>query len=690
MKLTLPYSVRSFFELPLLNYKPVLSPYDFESVILAGLALHPRITLRGVEEGVFRDRVGGCSNPVFINRDKYVCEALAGFPHWKRGVAVVKTVRGVRLEAGNGLVLEGEEASYSSTPGALVAAIYDGSYAHVVAASYDSIEVFERAYRKKPLKTSIGYRSFAITYSDGRSQVLTGEGITEVGFPVDALAALEDSVLVKSSGWIVRLGPDMPRPVTIAVEACFTGLHQLLPVFRVGGRLYRLEGGALTPIEYVKSFPEESAVTASHTIVIDYGRELTAYDVSGRKFLQTPKSEEAACWSIECRVFCCSRGLCGVVEPGEASVFIEPLSEVYGGTHVVRMSSEAPLIAHYSGKQVRVYPGMSIDIVGVEASALSTHVFNIDVWHLLGSASTSINSPPAKVSLKAKARAYVSSGIHECGGLSLVELDVVELTAPRGVKVLIEGSEVKPGERKSMCVDRVPDSLRVVAVDAVAKDSKELDEVSVEKTYVPAPSLDISIKHEEDYSIITIATDAERARAKLFCKNKSVELTVPSSIVSDCILPAYISVELSNRGFTYHCRRDVVLRGLLDYALSNIRSGLKEYREGGFIARYVVPAIPNANPLSSFKIKAGSNTEILFKSKQAGRLLVASQSSVKGFIVKPGGNRVIAPFSSTYYLVFDGGFSKYVYKLELPLAEQVRAAEQQAQALYRALERWLK
>ncbi len=690
MKLVLPYSVRSFFELPLLNYRPVLSPYDFESVVLAGLALHPRITHRGVEEGVFIDGLENCVNPVFINRDRYVCEALAGFSHWRHGVAVIRAAKGVILEAGDGLALEGGEAAYSSIPGALVAAVYDGSYTHVVTASYDSINFFEKAYRRRPLKTSIGYRSFAITYSDGRSQVVAGKGIIEVGFPAEALAALEDSVLAKSSNWIVKLGPDMPRPTTIVGEASFAGVHQVLPVFKVGGGLYRLEGGALTPLEYVEPFPEEAVVTASCIIVVDYGHGLAVYDVSGRKSLNTSKSGDSACWSIEDRVFCCSKGLCGVVEPGEASILAEPVNEVGGGAHVVRIASEAPLIAYCSGRQVRVGPGKSIDIVEEGASALNTHAFNIEVRHLLGSASISIASPPAQVSLKAKARAYVSSGIHECGGLSLVELSVAELTAPGRVKVFIEGYEVRPGEHVSMCVDRAPNSLKVVAVDTVVKDLRKLDEIRVEKTHIPAPFLSVSIKHESSYSIITIATDAERARAKLLCRNRDVELAVPSSIVDDCVLPAYISVELSNKGFIYHCRRSVVLKGLLDYALSNIQSGLREYREGGFIARYVVPAIPGVNPLSSFRVKVGSSAEILFKSKQAGRLLVISQSSVKGFIVKRGENSVTAPFSSTYYLVFDGGFSKYVYKLELSLIDQIRAAGQQAQALYSALEEWLK
>gem|GEM_PF-953949 len=685
MKLRLPYRVRSFFELPLLNYNPVLSLYDLESVVLRGLALHPRITLRGIEEGAFIDRVGDYSNPVFINRDKYVCEALAGFSHEKHGVAVVRSAKGFRVEAGDSLVLEGREVVYSSTPGALIAAVYDGLYTHIVTASYDSIKVLDEAYRGRPVDASIGYRSFSINYSNGRSQVVASGSIIEIGFPVKALAALEDTVLVKSSNWVIKLGPDMPRPLTVVKEAQFIGLHQELPVFKVMNELYRLEGGALTPLDCVKQLPEEAVATASDIIAVDYGHGLAAYDVNGKLFLNTPKNEDAECWSIEGRVFCCSKGLCGVVEPGEASVLIESTNEAGKDLHTVKLDSEVPLTAYCNDRYVRVDPGRSIDIVDEGVSILDAHTFNIELIHLLGSINTSIVSPPAQVLLKASAKAYVSTGLHECGGLSLVELNVAELIAPRRVKVFVEGSEVSQGERKSMCVDRVPDSLKVVAVDTAVKASRNLSSISVERVYIPTPSLSISIKHESEYSVIRIDTNAERVRAKLFCVNGEVDLTTPLSVVEDCVLPAYISVELRNKGFIYHSRRNVELKGLLNYILNNLKQGLMEYREGGFTSRYFIPALSEASPLSNFKIMLGSNVEILFKSTQVGRLLVISESSVKSSIVKPGGNTIKAPFSHTYHLVFDNGFDKYLYKLELPLIEQIRAAERQAQALYSAL-----
>lgn len=690
MKLKLPYRVGSFFELPLLNYKPVLSPYDLESVVLVGLALHPRITIRGVEEGAFIDRVGDCKNPVFINRDKCVCEALAGFSHGERGVAVVRSARGFRVETGDGLVLEGWEAVYSSNPGALVAAVYDGSYTHVVTASYDSINVLDKAYRGRPVEASIGYRSFSLAYSDGRSQVVTRRGIIEVGFPVEALAALEDVVLAKSSNWIVGLGPDIPRPLTVVKEAQFIGLHQVLPVFKVMEKLYRLEGGVLTPLDYVKQIPEEAVATASDVITVDYGHGLAAYDVNGRLLLNTPKDEDAECWSIEGRVFCCSRGLCGVVEPGEASAFIEPINEASKDLHTVKLASEVPLTAYYNGRYVRVSPGKPVDIVEEGAGILNAYTFNIELLHLLGSTSTSVVSTPAQVLLKASAKAYVSTGLHECGGLSLVELNVAELIAPRRVKVFIEGSEVMQGERKSMCVDRVPDSLKAVALDTAVRESRSLSSISIEKVYIQAPHLNISIKHKSGYSVIRIDTNAERAKAKLLCRNREVDLTTPLSIVEDCLLPAYISVELRNKGFIYHSKREVVLKGLLEYVVNNVAPGLREYREGGFTSRYFIPAVSEASPLSSFKIKLGRDVEILFKSTQAGRLLIVSNSNVKSSLVKPGINAIKAPFSSTYHLVFDNGFNKHLYKLELPLTEQIKAAGRQAQALYSALSEWLK
>jgi hypothetical protein len=64
---------------------------------------------------------------------------------------------------------------------------------------------------------------------------------------------------------------------------------------------------------------------------------------------------------------------------------------------------------------------------------------------------------------------------------------------------------------------------------------------------------------------------------------------------------------------------------------------------------------------------------------------VASQNNVKWYQVRPGLNSVLAPFSDTYYLVFDTGYSKYTYRIEIPLYSQVQVAEAQARSLLREL-----
>ncbi|MEM1891227.1 MAG: hypothetical protein QXI45_02370, partial [Thermofilaceae archaeon] len=652
-------------------------------------ALHPRITVAGLQGDAWALSVENCSKPVFINRDRYVCSAVAGFSHEKHGVALVKTGKGYSVEAGDGLKLSGDEAVCSQVPGAIIIALHDPPWTHLITASYSSVQVFEKAYKGKPVKTFTGYRSFSVVFNDGRSVLIYEGKVAEAGFPVEAVAFANNIILAKSSGWLVWMEPDLPKPTILIrdTDVEFNGFHQHLPVFSVNGKLHRLEGGALVDLNV--KLPKKAIATTRDITVIDAGDSLTAYDVNFKQVLNVPKDEVSRCWAIESKVFCCTRGLCGIVEPGESFIYIDPVNSPFKEQHAVRLASEAPALAIYGGKVNRVAPGNALEIRDERASVLDTHVFHIEIRHLLGSADVLEKSPPSLVELSAKVKAYVSTGVHVCGGLSLLELDVKEIKAPSRVRILAENIVLKPG-KYSICIDRVPVVVEPTAVDTVSASSRKLSQIKVDVVEIPEPSLAVNVEHVDDHSIVRIETNAESVVARLVCRNGVIELAIPESIVKNCVVPAFIVIDARSNGFIYRRRRDVVLKGILDHVLSNIKTGQHEYREGGFIARYAVPPVPEVNPLSGFKMSIGlTSVEIRFKSKSVGRLLIYDGRSVKGYVVRPGFNSISAGFSDAYYIVFDSGFSEYVYKLELPVQEQLRVAEKHALSLYSVLKRWL-
>ncbi|MEM4847939.1 MAG: hypothetical protein QW794_09310, partial [Thermosphaera sp.] len=552
------------------------------------------------------------------------------------------------------------------------------------------IQVFEKAYRGKPVKASTGYRSFSVVFNDGRSVLIYEGKATEAGFPVEAVAFANNIILAKSSGWLVWMEPDLPKPTILVrdVDVEFTGFHQHLPVFRVHSKLFRLEGGALVDLGVIA--PEGALITASDLIVVDSGDSLRVYDVNFKQVLNVPKDEVSRCWAIEGKVFCCTRGLCGIVEPGESYVYVESVGNAVKEHHAVRVASETPVLVAYSNVEHRVKPGNAVEIRDENASILDSYLFNIEIQHLLGSADVLIESPASSIDLNASAKAYASAGLHECGGLAILELDVGELKAPSRVKVYIENTEVKPGKH-TICLDKVPSFVETVALDTLSRSRKTLGKISVEVVKVPEPSLSIVVEHGDGSSTVKIHSNAERASAKLICRNGVAELSIPESTIRNCVTPAYIEVELRDKGFVYRYRRSIVLKGLLDHVLNSTGTGLHEYHEGGFVARYVVPEMPEVNPLSGFKLAVGlSNVDIRFKSKVVGRLVVYDGLSTKSYVVRPGLNAVSAGFANVYYLVFDYGFGKHLYKLEYPVAEQIKTAHAHAQALHSALKRWLK
>ncbi|MEM4569680.1 MAG: hypothetical protein QXE66_00060 [Desulfurococcaceae archaeon] len=690
MRIKLPYTVKSFFELPLADYEPVLSPYDRESVVLKGIALHPRVTVAGVHGDAWVQSMENCVNPVFLNRDKYVCNAVAGFSHEKHGLALYRDAKGFTVETGDGLKLVGDEAVYSQAPGAVVIALYDSPWTHVLTASYNDMQVFEKTYKGKPVEAFTGYKSFSVVFQDGRSIIVYEGKVSEAGFPLEAVAYTNSVILARSSDWLVWMEPELPKPTILVKDTGieFVGFHQHLPVFRLGNKLYRLEGGALVDLNI--SIPENTATTASDLIVADSSDTLSVFDVNLKPVLNVPKDESARCWAVEGKVFCCSKGLCGVVESGESFIYIDPIGDKVKEHHSVRVASETPALVIYNNVEYRVKPGNTVEIREEKASIVDSYLFSIEIRHPLGSTDVFIESPPSLIELNASAKAYTSTGLHECGGLALLELDVKELKAPSRVKVLIENMELKPGKR-SICIDKTPLFIEPVAFDTLSQSKKAMSKVNVELINIPEPSLSIATEHGRDHSVVRIETDAEKAVARLVCRNGSMELSIPESTIRNCVTPAYIEVELRDKGFVYRYRRSMVLKGFLDYVLNNTGTGLHEYREGGFIARYVVPGMPEVNPLSGFKLAVGlSNVDIRFKSKVIGRLVVYDGLGAKSYVVRPGLNTVSTSFSDVYYLVFDHGFGKHVYKLEYPVTEQIKTAYIHAQALHSALKRWLK
>jgi hypothetical protein len=94
LRIVLGYSVKSFVELPHPS-SPVLSPFDYEHIVLTDYVLQPEITPAGIiGEPVFI-KTPECESAIYVSRDRVVCKAESGFSHIARGVAVAKTSRGV-------------------------------------------------------------------------------------------------------------------------------------------------------------------------------------------------------------------------------------------------------------------------------------------------------------------------------------------------------------------------------------------------------------------------------------------------------------------------------------------------------------------------------------------------------------------------------------------------------------------
>ena len=420
MKIALKYTVKSHVELPHPS-TPTLSPFDYEHIVLLDYALQPEITPAGIiSEAVFL-KSPECESGVYVSRDKLICRAEAGFSHLAHGVAVTRTPKGYKVFTSSE-ILECERVVYASTPGAFIVACYEEPGTHVVTANYTGVFIFRDAYSgKRPLSAHIGFNSYSVVFEDKRSVVIRGSSLVEIGVPVVAVAHTSEAIYGLSGKWLVKITGDYKPLVALDIEPVFVGVSGGLPVFNINSKLYRLEGGALVELDYVKDPVSSVSV---QDIIVDNSTLLRAYDAAGRLYLETPKSLEVKCWATRYGVLCCRSGLCGVIKPGTSVIQVDAVNR---GAHEVRVSSDVPLIVEYSNSVYRCKPGNVLSIREEGASVLRRHLFELALSHVLGSEYLPIASPPAKINVEASSRVYESTGLHECGGLALVELVVKKL-----------------------------------------------------------------------------------------------------------------------------------------------------------------------------------------------------------------------------------------------------------------------
>jgi hypothetical protein len=239
----------------------------------------------------------------------------------------------------------------------------------------------------------------------------------------------------------------------------------------------------------------------------------------------------------------------------------------------------------------------------------------------------------------------------------------------------------------TICTDRSPDTLLIEAVDTVSGDRVRVVDLRPERVFIPEPRHEVKIDHGEESSTIELRVeDGELVKAVLKCRNGEAPLKQGVNTVKECVLPAEVHLTLRKQGFIHNYKRSIAIPGLLNKVLNAMEPGLHEVRVGGFKLRYAATQYPDIVPIVGIRAVIWSNVELVFRSKVAGRVAVVSQTGVKWYQVRPGLNSVLAPgFSDTYHLVFDTGYSKHVYRVEIPLATQLQVAEAQAKALLREL-----
>jgi hypothetical protein len=321
LKIVLGYSVKNHIELPQPS-TPVLSPFDYEHIVLTDYALQPEITPSGIHGDPAFIKTPECERGLYISKDRLECRAEAGFSHSVHGVAVVKGPRGPRVITSSE-ALDCEKVVYDSRPGAFIAACFDGSSTSVITADYSGLRVHRGLYKRKPSSVHAGFNSYSIVFDDYRSIIIYGDNPLEIGIPLVATAYTGSSFYGVSGKWLVRVSGDGSyEPLVLLGDNYeFAGVSNGLPVFKGNGRLYRLEGGALVELDFVKAPVERASVY--DIVVVDNGRLLRAYDPSGKTFLELPKEPGVNCYATRYGVLCCRSGLCGLIEPGVSAINIE-------------------------------------------------------------------------------------------------------------------------------------------------------------------------------------------------------------------------------------------------------------------------------------------------------------------------------------------------------------------------------
>jgi hypothetical protein len=501
LKIVLGYSVKNYIELPQPS-SPALSTFDYEHIVLTDYALQPEITPSGIHGDPVFIKTPECEHGIYINKDRLKCRAEAGFSHPTHGVAVVKGPRGPRVVTSSE-ALDCEKIVYDSRPGAFIAACFDGSSTSVITTDYSGLRVYRGLYRKKPVSVHVGFNSYSIVFEDYRSIIIYGDNPIEIGIPLAAVAYTGSSFYGASGKWLVKVrGDGSYEPLVLLGDSYeFAGVSNGLPVFKGNGRLYRLEGGALVELDFVKAPVERASVY--DIVVVDNGRLLRAYDPSGKTFLDLPKEPEVSCYATRYGVLCCRSGLCGLVEPGVSTINIEAYNNE---GHELRVASDVPLVLGYGDKQHYVRPGEPLVIREEKASVLKRLVFEAGVTHLLSSESIVVASPPAKVSVEAYGRLYESTGLHECGGLSLVELLIKRVEKPGRVKLEALGREVSEG-LSTICTDRNPGILPIEATDTVSGDRVRVVDLKPERVFIPGPKYTVNVEHGGESSTIELIVE---------------------------------------------------------------------------------------------------------------------------------------------------------------------------------------
>jgi hypothetical protein len=469
-------------------------------------------------------------------KDRLECRAETGFSHPTHGVVVVKGPRGLRVVTSSE-ALDCEKVVYDSRPGAFIATCFDGSSTNVITTDYSSLRVHRGLYKRKPSSVHAGFNSYSIVFDDYRSIIIYGDNPVENGIPLAATAYTGSSFYGVLGKWFVRVSGDGSyEPLVLLGDNYeFAGVSNGLPVFNGNGRLYRLEGGALAELDFVKVPVERASVY--DIMVVDDRRLLKAYDPSGKTFLELPKEPGVNCYATRYGVLCCRSGLCGLIEPGVSAINIEAYNNE---GHELRIASDVPLLLGYGDKQHHVRPGEPHVIREEKASILRRYTFELEASHLLGTEAVTIASPHAKVYVDAQARVYESTGLHECGGLSLVELIIKKIERPSRVKLEALGREVSEGP-STICTDRNPGTLLIEAVDTVSGDRVRVVDLKPERVFIPEPKYVVKIDHGDGSSTIElIVEDGELVKAVLKCRNGEAPLKPGLNTVKECTLPAEI------------------------------------------------------------------------------------------------------------------------------------------------------